>query len=185
MTTLPPHARVRIGAVAIALGIWVAIGLVLVHVPREFVNSASAADSAITRPTALGTSQVSLPWHAFTGGGTTSATSATRRVAASSGQTAIGTSSGPAHQAGAGYWYGAGGCDCRGIADQDGDGFPTATDLQHEIDIVFFGAPDIWDPLCPYSRSDLNCDIFADASDLAYLIDLVFFGGSFPCAPCE
>jgi len=59
-----------------------------------------------------------------------------------------------------------------------------AVDLAFVIDIVFFGAADIQDPLCPAYRGDFNSDGAPDAVDLAELIDHVYFGGAGPADPC-
>ncbi|MEW5874725.1 MAG: dockerin type I domain-containing protein [Candidatus Zixiibacteriota bacterium] len=75
-------------------------------------------------------------------------------------------------------------CICPFESDINGDGIVDATDLAFVIDIVFFGATNVQDPLCPAARADFNADGFADATDLAMLIDHVFFGGDWPVDPC-
>jgi len=75
-------------------------------------------------------------------------------------------------------------CDCPLQVDLDGNGFIDATDLAFVIDIVFFGQPDIEDPVCPATRADFDANGFADATDLAFVIDHVFFGQPGPPDPC-
>ena len=67
----------------------------------------------------------------------------------------------------------------------DEDGFVTALDLAGLIDVLFSGATDIHDPLCPTTRGDLDCDGFSTALDLGGLIDHLFAGGGAPCDPCN
>ena len=75
-------------------------------------------------------------------------------------------------------------CSCPFQGDINGDGFIDSVDLSLEIDIVFFGATDPQDPVCPKKRADMNCDGFSDSVDLSLHIDHVFFGGAGPCDPC-
>ena len=75
-------------------------------------------------------------------------------------------------------------CHCPVQSDFDEDGFLTAVDLSHLIDILFAGSPDIRDPWCPSPRADFDCDGFSTATDLARLIDHLFVGGGGPCDPC-
>lgn len=75
-------------------------------------------------------------------------------------------------------------CLCENQGDADGDGFITAVDMNAMIEVIFFNAPDIVDPLCPISRFDHNCDVFIDAVDLNELIDELFFNGPASCDPC-
>lgn len=167
----------RLGLVSTVVLLVAGIGVIRLNAVR--------ADNPAPSASATGSAQVTMPWHSFSGGGVIGSSSATHRAGVTAGQGAIGSAAGTELRVGTGFWYGAAGCDCRGIADHDGDGFPTATDLQFEIDIIFFGASDVFDSLCPYTRSDLDCNGFGDATDLAFMIDLVFFGGSYPCVPCE
>ena len=76
-------------------------------------------------------------------------------------------------------------CVCPSQGDMNNDGFIDSTDLSLIIDVVFFGGPDIQDPICPKARADMNCDGFSDSVDLSLVIDHVFFGGAGPCDPCE
>ena len=75
-------------------------------------------------------------------------------------------------------------CTCDFQGDSDGDGFVTALDLANIIDVLFAGAPDIQDPLCPTVRLDLDCDGFTTSLDLAVIIDHLFAAGPGPCEPC-
>lgn len=76
-------------------------------------------------------------------------------------------------------------CTCPHQGDIDGDGLTTPVDLAIEVDILFFGWPDVQDPFCPRSRSDFDGNGFSDPVDLAIMIDYMFFGGVGPCDPCE
>ncbi|MEW5875394.1 MAG: thrombospondin type 3 repeat-containing protein, partial [Candidatus Zixiibacteriota bacterium] len=76
-------------------------------------------------------------------------------------------------------------CSCPWHTDINADGLHDAVDLAFTIDCVFFGCPDVQDPMCPTNRHDFNADGFADATDLALLIDYVFFGQDGPCDPCN
>jgi len=62
--------------------------------------------------------------------------------------------------------------------------FRTTVDFSLLIDVLFFNLPDFQDPVCPTTRSDLDCNTAADAVDLNYMIDLLFFNGPPPCDPC-
>lgn len=75
-------------------------------------------------------------------------------------------------------------CVCPGQGDFDFEGTITSVDLAAEIDVVFFGAADIQDPMCPRTRGDFDANGITDAVDLALLIDHVFFGASGPVNPC-
>jgi len=75
-------------------------------------------------------------------------------------------------------------CICDFQGDGDEDGFLTALDLANIIDVLFAGAPDVQDALCPKPRFDLDCDGFSTALDLAVMIDHLFAGGAGPCDPC-
>lgn len=67
----------------------------------------------------------------------------------------------------------------------NGNGVVNAADLTMLINVVFFGVPDIRDPLCPGNRSDFDCNGFTNAVDLTLMINHVFFGGRGPCDPCQ
>lgn len=75
-------------------------------------------------------------------------------------------------------------CSCPYQSDFDSNLLVDAVDLAITIDIVFFAAADIQDPLCPRTRADVSADGTADAVDLAILIDHVFFAGAGPNDPC-
>lgn len=75
-------------------------------------------------------------------------------------------------------------CVCPNQHDFDTDGFITSIDLARLIDILYAGAPDTQDPLCPVSRGDGDCDGFPTALDLSKLIDHLYAGGAAPCNPC-
>jgi len=74
---------------------------------------------------------------------------------------------------------------CPYPGDPDGSGLIDAVDLAIAIDIIFFGAPEIQDPLCPNPRADFDNSGLSDAVDLAFMIDHVFFGGQGPGDPCS
>lgn len=76
-------------------------------------------------------------------------------------------------------------CDCPFQGDLDMDSFRDAVDLGLAIDVLFFGADDIQDSLCPATRTDFNADGFPDAADLNLLIDHMFFNGPLPTDPCN
>lgn len=76
-------------------------------------------------------------------------------------------------------------CVCVHQGDFDADSFLTALDLAAMIDILYAGAPDVQDSLCPSPRADVDCDGFSTALDLSALIDYLFAGGQEPCAPCN
>jgi len=76
------------------------------------------------------------------------------------------------------------GCECPNQADIEPDNFVTALDLSACIDILFAGASDVQDPLCPSPRFDADCDNFTTALDLTVVIDHLFAGGAGPCDPC-
>jgi hypothetical protein len=76
------------------------------------------------------------------------------------------------------------GCTCNNQGDADGDGFLTALDLSHIIDVLFAGAEDLQDAYCSTSRYDIDCDGFPTALDLGDLIDHLFAGDDGPCDPC-
>ena len=76
-------------------------------------------------------------------------------------------------------------CTCPNQADFDTDGFHTALDLGHMIDILFAGHIDTQDPQCLGPRADLDCDGFSTALDLGRLIDYLFAGAPGPCNPCS
>lgn len=78
-----------------------------------------------------------------------------------------------------------GGCMCPFQADFDASGALDALDLNEEIDVLFFGATDTQDPMCPATRADFNNDGVPDALDLNDLIDHLFFGGPPPVDPCS
>jgi len=75
-------------------------------------------------------------------------------------------------------------CDCPYQGDYDRSGFCSSADCGLLIDILFAGAPDVQDPVCPAPRSDMDCDGFTTPMDLAYMIDYLWAGGSHPCDPC-
>jgi hypothetical protein len=75
-------------------------------------------------------------------------------------------------------------CTCPYQGDFDEDIFLTALDLSAIIDILFSGAPDVQDPICPVPRADLDCDGYSTALDLSVIIDHLFAGGPVPCDPC-
>ncbi len=76
-------------------------------------------------------------------------------------------------------------CSCPFQGDINADAFPDAVDLGLMINILFFNATDIQDPLCPITRTDLDGDGFSDAEDLNALIELLFFNGPSPVDPCD
>lgn len=76
-------------------------------------------------------------------------------------------------------------CFCPYQCDYDADGFLTALDLGHMIDVLFAGKSDIQDLTCPTSRMDFDNDGFATALDLGKLIDHLFAGASSPLDPCS
>lgn len=127
---------------------------------------------------------VASDWNVFCGGGSVGVASASHRGRFTIGQQFTGGYSSSGLSVGLGFWYGAHGCDCRRHADIDGDGAPTAVDLQLLIQIIFFAAPDVTDPFCPVRRTDLNCSGVTNATDLTLLINILFFGGTVACAPC-
>jgi hypothetical protein len=75
-------------------------------------------------------------------------------------------------------------CDCDFQGDGDADGFITSLDLGTIIDILFAGAEEVQDPICPTGRFDLDCDGFTTSLDLGLMIDFLFAGGDEPCDPC-
>lgn len=75
-------------------------------------------------------------------------------------------------------------CACPHQSDFDEDGFSNTIDLSILIDVLYAGAPDLQDPLCPLPRSDCDCDGYPTALDLSALIDYLFAGGVPPCDPC-
>lgn len=76
-------------------------------------------------------------------------------------------------------------CDCPSQGDINADGFIDVIDLALHIDIKWFGAPDVQDPLCPTTRTDYDIDGWTTAVDLAWCIDHVLFGGWEPLDPCQ
>ena len=128
-----------------------------------------------------------VSWHSINGGGAHTS-SANHIVVSSVAQSTIGFTTRDAYEAGIGFWYGVGAievCDCPYQCDFDEDGFITAIDLGVLIDILFAGAVDPQDPLCPGTRGDFDCDGFTTALDLGGLIDHLFAGCPPPCDPCE
>lgn len=75
-------------------------------------------------------------------------------------------------------------CACPNQSDFDDDGYTTALDLARLIDVLFVGAPNVKDPICPFPRGDFDCDGYSTALDLSGLIDHLFVGGVAPCDPC-
>ena len=75
-------------------------------------------------------------------------------------------------------------CRCWNHMDLDGDGFPTALDIQALVDVLFAGRTDIQDPDCVRTRSDIDCDDFTTVLDLHFLVGYMFEGGFPPCNPC-
>lgn len=75
-------------------------------------------------------------------------------------------------------------CNCPYQGDYDADGFLTALDLGHMIDVLFAGKIDIQDPACPTPRMDFDNDGFETALDLGKLIDYLFAGALPPPDPC-
>ena len=76
-------------------------------------------------------------------------------------------------------------CDCSHQCDWDLDGFLTALDLASEIDVLFAGKWDPWDPLCGATITDFDGDGFATVLDLGKMIDHLFAGGDGPCDLCN
>lgn len=75
-------------------------------------------------------------------------------------------------------------CLCPSQSDFDDDSFLTAIDLGRMIDILFAGAEDVQDAVCPSPRADFDCDGYSTPLDLALLIDHLFAGGNAPGNPC-
>lgn len=75
-------------------------------------------------------------------------------------------------------------CSCPYQCDYDEDGFLTALDMGHMIDVLFFGKVDITDPGCPTTRLDFDLDGFSTPLDLGKLIDHLFYGTGPPLDPC-
>ncbi len=76
------------------------------------------------------------------------------------------------------------GCACPEQGNVADDAVLDAVDLNILIQILFFNATDIQDPLCPIFRSNINADAVSDAVDLNLLIQVLFFNGVL-CDPCD
>jgi hypothetical protein len=75
-------------------------------------------------------------------------------------------------------------CECVYQSDFDEDGFRTSLDLASLIDILFAGAFNVQDDLCPSPRGDFDCDGYTTPLDMSGLIDHLFLSGPGPCQPC-
>lgn len=75
-------------------------------------------------------------------------------------------------------------CHCTFQGDLDGDGFVTALDLSHNVDVLFRSGINIQDTDCPIPRADFDGDKFSTALDLGFMVDYLFAGGPGPVDPC-
>lgn len=131
-----------------------------------------------------------IPWHSLNGGGgTMSGYGFTMN--ASVAQDAVGLSSGETYETGTGYWYtgepDTPGCSCPCHADPECDAMTNVLDVVRAVRVAFRGGAPVFDPSCPYERTDVNCSGFTDVIDVVKFVNVAFRGGS-PilqfCHPC-
>ena len=84
---------------------------------------------------------------------------------------------------GAGFWYGAGGCECPHQSDLAQNGFIDVSDVLKVIGIAFVNGADTQDPGCPKTRGDVNNSGVVDVNDVLYIINTAFTNGPNPVIP--
>ncbi len=136
-----------------------------------------AKEQPVTDATASMTGE-QIKWQVISGGGVSSS-SASYKLNATLGQTAVGITSSPSYKVSQGFWYsGSTGCciNRRGnVNNSVGDGV-TVADLTFLVQYLFNGGPT---PVCT-EEANVNGLAGITVADLTYLVQFLFNGGQQP-----
>ena len=79
-------------------------------------------------------------------------------------------------------------CTCANHADPNPDGVTNVIDVVQTVNVGFRGATPVFDPDCPFERTDVDCSGFTNVIDVVRVVN-VAFRGSEPatqfCPPCQ
>lgn len=128
-----------------------------------------------------------IPWESINAGGD-DLQSAGYQMMFSVGQSVVGYATSDDYEAGIGYWYGVGACDCGEPGDVDGTGgAPTPLDVSYLVNKVFKSQDALYDytATCPYENGDMDCTGGAATPlDVSYLVNKVFKSQDALCDRC-
>ena len=51
-------------------------------------------------------------------------------------------------------------------------------DVVKAVDVAFRGSPKVFDPICPYAQTDVDCTGVTDVNDVVRLVNVAFRGGT-------
>jgi len=65
-------------------------------------------------------------------------------------------------------------CDCPCHGDPQCDGVPNVQDVVQTVNVAFRGGAPVFDPHCPYQRTDVNCDAVTTVIDVVKVVNVAF-----------
>jgi len=78
-------------------------------------------------------------------------------------------------------------CSCPCHGDPQCDGVHNVQDVVQTVNVAFRGYAPVFDPQCPYERTDVNCGGFSTVQDVVKMVNVAFRGANPAtefCDPC-